>query len=492
MLPLWTFIVPGVTAILCYVLKQKRAAEWVHLIGSTLTSVLALWLIRNVAAYGTIVSANQFFYVDALGAIVMAIIAIVGWTAALHSIGYIRREVHEGVIDPKQFRQYYFWYHLFIASMLMVCMVNNMGLLWVGIEATTIVTAFLVALYRRGEALEAAWKYLMICGAGIAIALLGVILLYSSAVHSPVHSPGPSHDMLNWSFLNNPDVALQPAMVSLAFVFIIVGLGTKVGFAPLHFWLPDAHSQAPSPISALLSGVLLNCAMLVLIRFAVVAGHAIGEELIRQLFMGFGLLSILVAFPFIVVQRDLKRMLAFSTVEHMGIIAVAIGVGGTLGFTAALLHMFNHAMVKSMLFLLAGNMVQKYGTKQMLRISGLIRAMPVTGFLLVVGALAITGVPPFNMFTSEFSIVAAGFAQGHPVVVSLLIAGVVLIFGAMMFHFGKMVFGASRDKQAMGELSRWSTYPLLLPFAFVVVFGVYIPPAVLGLVRQAAAMMTGG
>lgn len=488
MLPLWTLIVPGATALLCFILKQKRATEWVHLVGSTVTSILALWLVWRVAALGAVTGADHFFHVDALGAVVIAIIAIVGWTAALHSIGYIRHEMREGVIDPKQFRQYYFWYHLFIASMLIVCMVNNMGLLWVGIEATTIVTAFLVAIYRKGEALEAAWKYLMICGAGIAVALLGVILLYSSAVHSL----GPSHDILNWSFLKNPDVQLPSSMVSLAFVFIMVGLGTKIGFAPLHFWLPDAHSQAPSPVSAVLSGVLLNCAMLVLIRFAVVAEHMIGEPIIRQLFVGFGLLSILVAFPFIVVQRDFKRMLAFSTVEHMGIIAVAIGLGGTLGFTAALLHMFNHSMVKSMLFLLAGNMVQKYGTKQMPRISGLMRAMPTTGFLLVIGALAITGVPPFNIFTSEFSIIAAGFSQKHPVVASLMIAGVALIFGAMMFHFVKMLLGTPREKQATGELSRWSTFPLLLPFVFVVAFGIYIPPAVYGLIRQAATVMMGG
>jgi hydrogenase-4 component F len=487
LLPLWTLIVPSVTALLCFFMKKNSVIEWVHLVGSSTTSILAIWLVVDVAVDGTVSNSNHFFYVDALGAIVIAIIAIIGWTAAINSVGYIRHEYFEGAIDQKQLRQYYFWYHLFIASMLMVCVVNNMGLLWVGIEATTIISAFLVALYRKGEALEAAWKYLMICGAGIAIALLGVILLYSSVVNTV----GTSPEILNWSFLKDHNVKLQPSMVSLSFVFLLVGLGTKIGFAPLHFWLPDAHSQAPSPISAVLSGVLLNCALLVLIRFAVIAENTISGDLIRHLFIGFGTLSIVVAFPFIIVQQDLKRMLAFSTIEHMGIIAVAIGLGGVLGFTAALLQMFNHSMAKSLLFLTSGNMVQKYKTKQMTRITGGIKTMPITGFLLLISTLAITGVPPFNIFTSEFSIIAVGFSHGHPVVISLMIAGVASIFGAMLFHISKMVFGTARENLAVGDLSKWSTLPLILPLVFVVVFGVYVPPAVSNLIHQAAIIMGG-
>jgi hydrogenase-4 component F len=488
MLPLWTLLVPGITAVLCFFLKGNRPVEWVHLLGSSATAALALRLVWEVSQEGTVIGYNSFFYVDALGATVISIIAVIGWTASLYSIGYIRHEFREKMIDQKQRRQYYLGYHLFIATMLIVCMVNNMGLLWVGIEATTLVSAFLVALYRKGEALEAAWKYLIICGAGIAIALLGVILVYASAVHTM----GASHDILNWSYLKDPDIKLQPSVIRLAFVFLLVGLGTKIGFAPLHFWLPDAHSQAPTPVSAILSGVLLNCAMLVLIRFAVISEHTIGGEFIQQLFVGAGLLSIAVAFPFILVQRDLKRMLAFSTVEHMGIIAVAIGLGGILGFTAALLQMFNHAMTKSLLFLASGNMAQKYGTKQMARIGGAIRTLPFTGLLMVAGTLAITGTPPFSLFTSEFSIVAAGFAQGHPVVVSVMIGWLALIFGAMMFQIGKMAFGMPREKLLAGELSGWSTYPLLLPFAFAAVLGVYMPPVATDLVHQAATIMMGG
>jgi hydrogenase-4 component F len=488
MLPIWVLLAPIVCSLFCIFVKMLRLTEWIHLIGSSVTAGLALWLVGNVAAAGPLSGSRHFFYVDALGAVVMAIIAIVGWTASLYSVGYIRREVHEGELDERQARHYYFWYHLFIATMLFVCVVDNMGLLWVGIEATTIVSAFLVALYRRGEALEAAWKYLMLCGAGIAIALLGVILLYTSAVQAL----GSSAAVLNWSVLKEADVALQPAVVSLAFVFLLVGLGAKIGFAPLHFWLPDAHSQAPTPVSAVLSGVLLNCAMLVLIRFAIVAGHSMDAELIRRLFIGAGLLSIVVAFPFILVQRDLKRLLAFSTVEHMGIIAVAVGIGGTIGYTAALLQMVNHAMTKSLLFLTAGNLAQAYGTKNIDRIKGVARAMPFTGVLMLVGVLAIVGTPPFGIFTSEFSIIAAGFNGGHPTVVSLMIVGLACIFGAMMYHYSRMAFGEPQAKLAAQKEKGWTTYPLLIPFALVVVLGVYVPPVFARLLAQAAEIIMGG
>jgi hydrogenase-4 component F len=488
MLPLLVLMIPSLTGLLCFILKHKQIIEWVHCIGSTLTSLATLLLVRQVVLGGTLIHGAGFFYIDALSAIVIAIIAIVGLTAALHSIGYIRHELKEGVIDHAQFRHYYFWYHLFIATMLMACVVNNLGLLWVGIEATTIVSAFLVALYRKGEALEAAWKYLMICSVGIAFALLGLIILYISSMETV----GVAENILNWSALKDPHIHLHPSLVSLSFVFLMIGLGTKVGLAPMHFWLPDAHCQAPSPVSSVLSGVLLNCALLGLIRFSIIAENTLGHELIQHLFISFGLLSIIIAFPFIIVQQDMKRMLAFSTVEHMGIIAVAIGLGGILGFSAALLQMINHSMAKSMLFLAAGNIYQKYRTKQMARVAGVLGNMPVTGILFLVGTLAITGVPPFNIFTSEFSIITAGFTGGHPFATSFLLVFLTLIFGAMVFHISKMSFGSSKDKIVGGELSRWSILPLMVPFAFVLVFGLYVPSSVTELIHQAALIMTGG
>jgi hydrogenase-4 component F len=489
MLPFWTVMIPFLTGMLSLLASRTRTSEFVHLLGSVATTGLVLLLVWDVAKEGAVTSRDGFFHVDALSAIVLTIIAIVGLTTSVHSIGYIRHELQEGALHARQTRQYYMLYHFFIATMILVNVVNNMGLLWVSVEATTVISAFLVALYHKGEALEATWKYLMICSAGISFALLGVILLYISSIEKL----GPSNEVLNWTVLSNAHLALQPELVTLSFVFIMVGFGTKAGLAPMHFWLPDAHSQAPSPVSALLSGALLNCAMLGLIRFGIVAEHTLHGELIQHLFIGFGLLSVIVAFPFILVQHDFKRMLAFSTVEHMGIIAVALGVSGTLGYSAALLQMFNHSMGKSMLFLTAGNVNQKYKTKHMARVVGLFRVMPLTGIALLIGTLAITGVPPFSIFTSEFSIFVAGFQQGQFLTTSILILLVALIFAAMLFHIGRMVFGEDvRDRIAPGEISRWSALPLILPLSFVIAFGLYEPGVFTQLIHQAALILAGG
>ncbi|MFB5191889.1 hydrogenase 4 subunit F [Alicyclobacillus fastidiosus] len=482
-------MVPTVTGILSFIISPARLREFIHLVGSIATSLIGLMLVWEVAKNGSITSQNQFFHVDALSAVILMIISIVSLTTSIHSVGYIRHEQQEGLLSGRQTRQYYMFYHLFIATMVLVTVVNNMGLLWVGIEATTVVSAFLVAIYKKGEALEATWKYLMICSAGIALALLGVIILYASSIAKL----GASNQVLNWTVLSNANLMLQPNLVALSFVFIMVGFGTKVGLAPMHFWLPDAHSQAPSPVSALLSGVLLNCAMLGLIRFGIVAENTLHGQLIQHLFIGFGLLSVILAFPFILVQRDFKRMLAYSTVEHMGIIAVALGIGGALGYTAALLQMFNHSIGKSMLFLSAGNVNQKYRSKQMPRVLAMLRIMPFTGVVFLVGTLAITGVPPFNIFTSEFSIFVAGFQQGHAVATSVLILFIAFIFAAMMFQVMKMIFGEEvGERVTRGEVSRWSVIPLVLPMAFVVAYGLYIPASFTQLIHHASYILAGG
>ncbi|MCL6592747.1 MAG: hydrogenase 4 subunit F [Alicyclobacillus sp.] len=488
MLAVWTVLVPFATGLLLLSLQDHRWQERFHLSGSLATAGLGLWTVERVAENGSVSTVGQFFYVDSLSAVVLAIVCIVGLTAAVHSIGYIRHELKAGSLKRPQARHYYGLYHLFIGTMMVTSLVNNLGLLWVGIEATTVASAFLVAIYHRGEALEASWKYLILCSAGIAFALLGIILLYAAAVQTL----GPSHAVLDWTVLNSRSANFQPRLVALSFAFIMIGCGTKAGLAPLHFWLPDAHSQAPSPISALLSGALLNCAMLGLMRFAIVAEHALNSPLVPHLFMIFGLMSVGVALPFIIVQQDFKRMLAFSTVEHMGIIAFALGVGGEQGFSAAVLQMFNHAMGKSMLFLGAGNVLQGYHTKQMPRVSGLVRAMPFTGLILLVGMMAITGVPPFSLFTSEFIIFLAGFQQGHVLATSVVIAVIALIFAAMVYHTGQMAFGTPRGRMEHGETSRWTTVPLVVPLAFVVVFGLYIPVPFAHLIQGAARILSGG
>jgi hydrogenase-4 component F len=489
MIAVWTIVLPTLTGILCLVFKSSRLTEWIHLVGSTLTAGIGLYIVYVVETSGSITSTTHLFYMDALSAIIVAIISIIGFAAALHSVGYVRNEVMHGIFDHKQAKHYYFWFQLFIGTMMMVTVFNNLGLLWVSIEATTIVSSFLIMIYRKGEALEAAWKYLMICSAGIVLALLGIILFYMSSIEAL----GSSNQVLDWTVLSNPHLHLQPGLVKLGFVFILIGFGTKIGLAPMHFWLPDAHSQAPSPVSALLSGVLLNCALLGLIRFGIVAENTLGGHFVQNLLIGFGLLSVIAALPFILVQHDYKRMLAFSTVEHMGIIVLAIGIGGVLGFSAAVLQMFNHAMGKSLLFLSSGNISQKYRSKHIARVSGVIHHMPFTGITLLVGTLAIVGVPPFSIFTSEFAIFNAGFNEGHTLVTSILILLIAIIFAAMIFHINKMTFGGDiKGRNITGELSRWSTIPLLIPLAFVVTFGTYEPNTVNVLIHQATHILLGG
>lgn len=489
MMMLGSVLIPVCTGLLAFLFHATHARTVIHVLGSILTSAAGFWIVTDVVSHGPIHSSNQFFYVDALSAMVIAIISVVSLTAALYSVGYIQHEFLQGALDTGQVRQYYALYHWFVAVMMLVTVVNNLGLVWVAIEGTTIVSAFLIALYRRGEALEAAWKYLILCSAGIAFALLGIILLYMASVHGS----GTSYGLLNWTVLSHENTVFEPGLVTLALVFLMVGFGTKVGLAPLHFWLPDAHSQAPSPISALLSAVLLNCALFGLMRFGIVGEQILHNHLVEHLFLGFGLLSIALAVPFLLVQRDMKRMLAFSTLEHMGIITVALGIGGILGFTAAMLQMFNHAMGKSLLFFVAGNITQKYGTKQMPRITGVFRTMPFSATLLLLGTLAVTGAPPLSLFTSEFALFVAGFRQGHPVVTSLVIALLAVVFAAMMLHTTRILFGRDvRPRVTPGDVSRWSTWPLLVPLTFVIVLGVYAPAGFMRLIQQAALVLAGG
>ncbi|UOF89652.1 hydrogenase 4 subunit F [Fodinisporobacter ferrooxydans] len=487
MIELWVVWTPVLTACILLLLKERSKMEWIHIAGSLATTAFSLRTVWDVLIHGAIESPGGFFYVDSLSGVVLVSIAIVGFTAALHSISYIRKEIQEGSLQYNQIKRYYVLFHLFIATMVLVCMVNNMGMLWVAIEATTIVSAFLVAIYRKGEAIEAAWKYLMVCSAGIAIALLGVILVYASSVRSL----GSANEVLNWTLLHSATNHLDARFMVLAFVCIMIGFGTKVGLAPMHSWLPDAHSQAPAPISAVLSGVLLNCAMLGLIRFGIVTSHAVGAAFVQHLFIGFGIISIFIAIPFIIVQQDFKRMLAFSTVEHMGIIAVAIGIGGKIGWTAALIQMFHHSMAKSMLFLASGNIAQKYHTKHIARVSGIMKVMPYTGVVFLIGGLAITGVPPMSIFTSEFGIITAGFAQGHAVLASTLVLFVAIIFGAMMFHMAKMAFGEKRERMDIGEVGRLSTVSLFIPLAFVLLLGLYMPETGQQLFQQAMLVIEG-
>jgi hydrogenase-4 component F len=360
---------------------------------------------------------------------------------------------------------------------------NNLGLVWVALEATTLASVPLVAFYRTNAALEAAWKYVLLCTVGLVIALFGVVLLYYAAQSAGVG--------LAWTELRAAAPRLDPRVMRLAFVFALVGFGAKAGFAPLHTWLPDAHSQAPSPVSALLSGVQLNCALYATLRFYVITSGAVGGDYASWLLIGFGLLSVVLAVPFILVQRDLKRLLAYSSVEHVGLIALAVGLGGSVGLYAGVLHMINHAITKSLLFFVAGDLTQTYHTHRMSRIRGAVVATPATGALLVAGTLAISGAPPFGVFLSEFGVLNAAFVQHQYAVAGAQIAALALVFVGFAVHLGQMAFGrpSSHEPFSRAPLVQWVVFAP--PVAAMMLLGVWAPPGMTDAIGRVTTVLGG-
>ena len=489
---------PPITALVCRLLyRRRRTMEAVNALGALATVALALGVAADVARHGAHEVAGGVFYVDALSAVMLAVIAIVGGTAALVSISYIQHDLDERLIPDgrRGVGWYYLGLHIFLWTMLVTVCLNNLGLLWVGIEATTLASALLVGFYRTKAALEAAWKYIILCTVGITIALFGVLLTY----YASLQAAGTGAASLNWTALSRSAQGLDPTMMRLAFVFVLVGFGTKAGFAPLHTWLADAHSQAPSPISAMLSAVLLPCALYGILRFHAITLAATGTTFSSNLLLAFGILSVVLAVPFIVVQRDLKRLLAYSSVEHIGLMAVAFGIGGPLGIYAGILHLVNHAVTKALLFFAAGEIGQRFGTRRISAIRGVIQASPLVGWLLLLGVLAITGSPPTGIFISEFTIAGAGLAGDRIQVVAgvaiVLLLGVV--FAGMLFHALRLVYGAperiaERGAPAGGrKISDLAWIAPLVPLLLLLVlFGIVVPAPISRLFEDVATTLS--
>jgi hydrogenase-4 component F len=467
----YLLLAPLLTSILCFFTRTRKQVETISILGSIITLLLGLALVFDVYRYDVVVTWQNALFADAFGAFIVLIVSIVGFVASLYSLGYMGRELEHDIIDVKKLRFYYSLFHVFMSTMLLVGVTNNLGL-WIAIEMTTLVSALLMILYSRKSSVEAAWKYIIICTVGITFALFGTILTYFAAVNIL----GETGDALNWTSLIAVADQFDPAIMKLAFIFILIGYGTKAGLAPMHTWLPDAHSEAPTPVSALLSGVLLNCAMYGIIRFYTIATKSTGEAFTSNLLIIFGLLSLGIAVPFILLQEDYKRLLAYSSVEHMGIIALGIGFGGTFGIFGAILHMFNHAMTKSLMFFGAGNLLLKYDTKVIFNVSGVVKTMPVTGAMFVIGTLAITGSPPFSIFISEFMILASGFSQEHILASVLFLLFIIIIFAGFFNNVGRMAFGTPKQGVEKGDMGRWTLFAMGILMVFVIVLGVYIPP----------------
>jgi hydrogenase-4 component F len=396
----------------------------------------------------------------------------------------MRVELEHGRLTPRRLRLYHSMYQLFMFTMLLALTTNNMGLLWVAMEGATLSTVLLVTLYRTPASLEAGWKYFILCGVGIAQALFGTILLYFAAER--VLGAG-GVDALLWTHLNDVKAQLEPAVLGLAFVFLLVGYGTKVGLAPLHNWLPDAHAEGPTPISAVLSGLLLNVAIYAVVRCKVLVEGSLQSSLPSQMLMGFGLLSVVLAAFFLWRQRDIKRLFAYSSIEHMGIITFAFGMGGPVANFGALLHMTVHSLTKSAIFFAVGHAAQKAGTQVMDDIRGLVTASPTVGWGLMLGTLAILGMPPFGVFASEFLILTTAMRE-QPWATPILLIALGVAFAAIFGRVQPMVFGESSLKQLAHP-------PALLPvfahLAIVLMLGLYVPPYLADWYRAATVLIGG-
>jgi hydrogenase-4 component F len=405
----------------------------------------------------------------------------VGFTTSVFSASYIEHEIEIGRLTPTFLRFYHAMYQALMFAMNLALVANNIGLMWVAVEVATLTTVLMVGIYRTHEALEAAWKYFILGSVGIALALFGTILVYMAA--RPVIGEGT--DAMVWTVLVSRAQAFDPALLNVAFVFLLLGYGTKVGLAPLHAWLPDAHAEGPTPISAVLSGLLLNVALYALLRFKMLLAVNPGSIAPGPLMVTMGLISVVFASLMLYRRRDIKRMFAYSSIEHMGIIVFAFGMGGPLANFAGLLHMTMHSLTKSAIFFAVGHISQVKGTQKIADIGGLTVTNPVLGWGLMLGVVAIVGLPPLGIFMSEFLVVSSTFARA-PWLTIILVLGLLIALGGLFLRVGGVVFGEVRGPTAPAEASY---VPMFTHLALVLLAGIYLPPVLVAGFQNVARLL---
>jgi hydrogenase-4 component F len=461
----------AVTAVL--VIPIVAAAVLVALPGYRLTARLNV-----LAALATFLSALSLFFVrptpgpyllvDDLNNVFIVLTTFVGFTASVFSASYISHEIEIGRLTPTHLRFYHAMYQVLMFAMNLALVANNIGVMWVAIELSTLTTVMMVGIYRTHAALEAAWKYFILGSVGIALALFGTILVYMAA--RPV--VGEGLDAMVWTTLVAHAAAFDPALLNVAFVFLLLGYGTKVGLAPLHAWLPDAHAEGPTPISAVLSGLLLNVALYALLRFKMLLAVNPAALAPGPLMVTLGLISLVFSAFMLYRRRDIKRMFAYSSIEHMGIITFAFGMGGPLANFAGLLHMTMHSLTKSAIFFAVGHIAQVKGTQKIADMGGLTVSNPVLGWGLVLGVVAIAGLPPLGIFMSEFLIVSSTFARS-PLLAVPLVIGLLVGLGALFLRLNSIAFGEPHGESAPAQAS---FVPMFGHLALVFAAGIYLPP----------------
>ena len=473
-------LIPLAGAVLLGALGHRSAGLWCNIAVSAATLCAAGVMTARMLHDGPFTAWHHELFVDPLNVFLVDLTALVALSTAVFSRTYMRAEVRLGHLNPARLGVYHAMYQIFVFSMLLALISNNIGVLWIAMETATLSTALLVGLYRTPAGLEAAWKYFILCGVGIALALLGTIMVYFAA-----HSVLGAHRALLWTRLYGVRDRLNPAIMTIAFVFLIAGYGTKVGLVPFHAWLPDAHAEGPTPISAVLSGLLLNVALYAIVRFKALASAGTVTHWPGRLMIGFGLASVLFGAFSLGGQRDLKRLFSYSSIEHMGLATFAFGLGGPLATFAALLHMTAHSLTKSSVFFASGEVAQSEGTKDMDRITGIMNRNPALGWTFMGSALAILGTPPFGIFASEFLILVAALRRA-PWSVPLLILALCVAFAAIFRLTQAMVFGSAAGP-------RIPTSPSLpVPLAhllLVLVLGLAMPPLLAAWYTEAARLI---
>ena len=441
--------VPVLGAAVYAVLGWRRSTVWISAAGAAALLAAAIVLAIDVTGSGPRTTLGGLLRADALSAYMLIVIGAVALLATVATPAYLRAEIDARRATTRTAARHSVLVQLFLAAMTLAVLAANLGVVWVAIEATTIVTAFLVGQRRTRAAIEAAWKYVVICSAGIALALLGTIVLNFAASRAPGAAVG-----LDLTALATHASTLDPGVTRIAVALLILGLGTKAGLAPLHAWLPDAHSQAPAPVSALMSGVLLSVAFYAILRVKVIADAALGPGFARTLLAVMAVASLLVAASLLLAQRDYKRMLAYSSIEHLGLVALGAAIGGPLATAAVLLHILGHGLAKSVLFLGAGRILQVTGTSRIDEVRGLAARHPVLAGSVGAGVLALIGLPPFSLFASELGIARAGFTGGMGWVTAVALVLVLVIAAALIGHTSRMLLGEPPDGPGAATTTR--------------------------------------
>lgn len=439
---------PPICAIIALAVKLPNAVlHWLHRLTATAFAGTMFMLARDFDP--TQPFHSEYFYIDALSMWVMIIITSLYFAASWTAKSYLSREEKCGILKGEQLQtgRYFALMQMFCWTMFLVLVVNNLGLMWVAIEATTLISALLISYKFTHAALEATWKYVMVCSVGICLALLGTLILY----YAQIQVMGTAN-ALDWVYLKQHAAVLNPQLTKLALLFLLVGYGTKAGMAPMHSWLPDAYAEAPSLTSGMLSGALCSCALYVLMRNLVILLPSTGVEMMSSMLIFFALLTVAIAVPFVVVQRDVKRILAYSSMENIGIMLAGVGVFTMFSLKAVLLHLYSHAMIKFVLFFVAGTIIQEYQTRNMMRIHGMIKDVPQTATLWLTGMLGILGLPPMGLFFSKFYILTALFKSGHYIAGSLLVVILVGILIGILYHGMRMLCDEAKARKPLGDL----------------------------------------